>query len=77
VYDLVDEGSGSKTVAAVTLEGGTLYLDYDTKGKEALVPLTATKFSWSGAIMEFVTRGVGMEMVIHYAESDERGPRRK
>jgi hypothetical protein len=41
------------------------------------VPLTATKFSWSGAIMEFVTRGGGIEVVIHYAESDERGPRRK
>jgi hypothetical protein len=77
VYDLVDENSGGKTVAAVTLEGGTLYLDYDAKGKEALVPLSATKFSWSGAIMDFVPRGSGPELVIHYAEGSERGPRRK
>ncbi|HET9271602.1 MAG TPA: hypothetical protein VFO31_25670 [Vicinamibacterales bacterium] len=77
VYDLVDEGNGGKTVAAVTLEGGTLYLDYDAKGKEALVPLSSTKFSWSGSILEFVTRAGGPELVIHYAESDERGPRRK
>jgi hypothetical protein len=77
VYDLVDEKSGDKTVAAVTLEGGTLYLNYDAKGKEALVPLSATSFSWSGAAMEFVARTSGPELLIHYAESTERGPRRK
>ena len=77
VYDLVDEKSGDKTVAAVTLEGGTLYLDYDAKGKEALVPLSATKFSWSGSAMEFVTRANGPALLIHYAESTEAGPRRK
>ena len=77
VYDLVDEANGGKTVAAITLEGATLVVDYDAKGKEALVPLSATKFSWSGSILEFVSRGGGMEMVIHYAESDERGPRRR
>ena len=77
VYDLVDEANGAKTVAAITLEGATLVVDYDGKGKEALVPLSATKFSWSGSILEFVSRGGGMDMVIHYAESDERGPRRK
>ena len=77
VYDLVDEANGGKTVAAVTLEGGVLSLDYDAKGKEALVPISATKFSWSGSILEFVTRAGGPELVIHYAESDERGPRRK
>ena len=76
VYDVVDEKSRDKTVAAVTLEGGTLYLDYDGKGKEALVPLSATKFSWSGAIMEFVSRAGGPELLIHYAEGTEGGPRR-
>ena len=77
VYDLVDEANGSKTVAAITLDGATLVVDYDAKGKEALVPLSATTFSWSGSILEFVSRGGGMDMVIYYAESDERGPRRK
>ena len=76
VYDLVDEKSGDKTVAAVTLEGGTLYLNYDAKGKEALVALSATKFSWSGSIMEFVPRASGPQLLIHYAESTEGGPRR-
>jgi hypothetical protein len=59
------------------LDGTNLVLDYDAKGKEALVPLSATKFSWSGSILEFVTGGTGPELVIHYAEGDERGPRRK
>jgi hypothetical protein len=77
VYDVVDEKSGDKTVAAVTLEGGTLYLNYDAKGKEALVPLSATKFSWSGSAMEFVTRPSGPVLLIHYAEGTEGGPRRK
>jgi hypothetical protein len=77
VYDLVDEKSGDGTVAVVTLEGGTLYLDYDAKGKEALVPLSATKFSWSGSAMEFFTRASGPVLLIHYAESTEGGPRRK
>jgi hypothetical protein len=77
VYDLVDGQSRDKTVATVTLEGGTLYLDYDAKGKEALVPLSPTRFSWSGAIMEFVSGGNGPELLIHYAESTEAGPRRK
>jgi hypothetical protein len=77
VYDLVDEANGAKTVAAITVEGATLVVDYDAKGKEPLVPLSATKFSWSGSILEFVTRAGSPELVIHYAESDERGPRRK
>jgi hypothetical protein len=76
VYDVVDEAGGSKTVVAITRDGTALVMDYDGKGNEALVALSATKFSWSGSIVEFVTRGADLEMVIHYAESDERGPRR-
>jgi hypothetical protein len=78
VYDLVDESDGAKTTAAVTLDGSTLFLDYGAKGKEALVPLAAGKFSWSGSIVDFVAGSGGVaEMVIHYAEGSERGPRRK
>jgi hypothetical protein len=77
VYDLVDEANGSKTAAAITLAGETLSLDYDAKGKEVLIPLSPTRFSWSGSVVEFVTGpGGAPAMVIHYAESDERGPRR-
>ena len=76
VYDLVD-ADNNKTVAAITVTGSTLALDYDGKGKEELLPLSPTRFSWSGTIVEFVAGAGGApEMVIHYAEGSERGPRR-
>ena len=75
VYDVVGD---SKYVVTVTLSGSTLSFDYGGKGKEELLALTPTRFSWSGAIVEFLTAANGtMEMVLHYAEGDERGPRRK
>lgn len=75
VYDVVGD---SKYVVTVTQSGSTLWFDYDGKGKEELLALTPARFSWSGAIVEFVTAADGtMEMVLHYAEGDERGPRRK
>ena len=52
VYDVVD-ADGSKTVAAITLSGTTLWLDYNGKGKEPLIPLSSIRFSWSGTIVEF------------------------
>lgn len=77
VYDLVD-ADNNKTAAAITLDGSTLSLDYDGKGKESLLPLSPTRFSWSGSIVEFAAGSGGApEMVIHYAEGSERGPRRK
>jgi len=76
VYDLVD-ADNNKTVAAITVTGSTLALDYDGKGKEELLPLSPTRFSWSGTIVEFAAGAGGApEMVIHYAEGSERGPRR-
>ena len=75
VYDVVGD---AKYVVTVTLSGSTLWFDYDGKGKEELLALTPARFSWSGAIVEFVAAADStMEMVIHYAEGDERGPRRK
>ena len=77
VYDLVD-ADNNKTVATVTLEGSTLSMDYDAKGKEALLPLSATKFSWSGSVLEFSKSASGTPaLTIHYAEGSETGPRRK
>jgi len=77
VYDLVD-ADNNKTVASVTLDGAILSMDYDAKGKEPLVPLSATKFSWSGSILEFSTAAGGARtLTIHYAEGSEVGPRRK
>jgi hypothetical protein len=79
VYDLVDENNhDNKTVAAITLAGTALFLDYDGKGKEELIPLTATRFSWSGTVLEFSTAAGGAAtLTIHYAEGSEGGPRRR
>ena len=72
------EGDGTKHVIGVTLEDGTLWFDYDGKGKEPLVALSPARFSWSGTIVEFAAAGDGtMNMLIHYVEGDEGGPRRK
>jgi hypothetical protein len=75
VYDVVGD---SKYVVTVTQTGSTLWLDYQGKGKEELLALTPSRFSWSGAIVEFSTAADGgMQMQLHYAEGSEIGPRRK
>jgi hypothetical protein len=77
VYDVTD-ADGNKTVAAITLSGTTLWLDYDGKGKEALIALSPTQFSWSGTIMKFFPQADGgINLLLHYAEGDESGPRRR
>ena len=77
VYDLVDDTSGAKTVAEISLSGTTLSLNYDGKGKESLIALSPTRFSWSGAIVEFsMPAGGAVNIVLHYAEGDELGTRR-
>ena len=77
VYDVTD-ADGSKTVATITLTGTTLWLDYDGKGKEALIAVSPTQFSWSGTIMKFsALPNGGMSLLFHYAEGDESGPRRR
>ena len=76
VYDVVDD-NGEKTVVDVSLSGSTLWLDYGRKGKEQLLALTPTRFSWSGAIVEFATpAGAAVTVVLHYAEGSEGGPKR-
>jgi hypothetical protein len=60
------------------LDGTSLWFDYDGKGKELLVALTPTRFSWSGSIVEFSSAADGgMNMELHYVESTERGSRRQ
>jgi hypothetical protein len=77
VYDVVDD-NGRTLVAAVTLANTSLLLDYGGKGNEELVPLTPSRFSWSGAIVEFSTAADGAaRIVFHYAEGSEGGPRRR
>jgi hypothetical protein len=72
VYDVID-ADRNKTAAAFTLSGTTLWLDYDGRGKQPLIPLSSTRFLWSGTIVEFPTPGT---VVLHYAEGSESGPRR-
>jgi len=62
----------------VTLDSADLWFDYDGKGKELLIALSATRFSWSGTIVEF-SQGTAdaVTMAIHYVEGTERGARRK
>ena len=75
-YDTDDDGT--KHVVKVTLDSADLWFDYDSKGKELLIALSATRFSWSGTIVEF-SQGTAdaVTMAIHYVEGTERGARRK
>jgi hypothetical protein len=76
-YDVVDHNNRT-TVVSVTLAAGTLHVDYGGKGTEELVPLSATKFSWSGTSVDFSTGANGVvTLEIHYAEGSETGPRRR
>lgn len=76
MYDT--ENDGRKHFLQVTQEGTSLWFDYDGKGKELLVALSATRFSWTGSIVEFGATGdSGMNITIHYVESTEVGVRRK
>ena len=75
-YDI--EGDGQKHVVGVTLDGATLWFDYDGKGKEMLIALSPQRFSWSGSIVEFSTAADGTaSMRIQYVELEETGPRRR
>ena len=61
----------------MTQEGTNLWFDYDGKGKELLVALSPTRFSWTGSIVEFGASGdSGMSITIHYVESTEVGARK-
>src|SRR6185436_8939632 len=76
-YDTDGEYS-SKKVITVAADGANLSFDYAGKGKELLVPLSPTRFSWFGSIVEFSpAAGSAMNIAIHYAEGTERGTRRK
>jgi hypothetical protein len=76
-YDVIDDNSGDKGMVEVTLTGTTLWLDYGVKGRESLIALSPTRFSWSGAIVEFSpAAGGAVTLLLRYAEGDERGTKR-
>jgi hypothetical protein len=75
-YDTLDDGS--KHVTQITQEGANLWLEYDGKGRELLIPLSPTQFSWAGQIVAFSNgSGGSMNITMHYAEGVETGTRRK
>jgi hypothetical protein len=74
-YDTVD--GSTKHVVDITAEGTDLLLEYDGKGKELLLALSPTQFSWAGAIVDFSTGDDTVDISIHYVESVETGARRK
>ena len=75
-YDTDEDGT--KHVVHVAQEGTNLWFDYDARGKELLIALSPTRFSWFGTIVEFSNgANAAMNIVLHYAEGDERGSRRK
>jgi len=75
-YDTANDGR--KHFVHVTQEGTNLWFDFDGKGKELLVALSPTRFSWTGSIVEFAATGDnGIDITIHYVESTEVGARRK
>ena len=74
-YDTDD--NGTKHVVDVTVEGADLWFEYDGKGKELLLALSPTQFSWAGAIVEFSPSESAMNVIINYVEGTEHGTRRQ
>ena len=75
-YDTLDDGDAH--VVDVTVDSTSLYLDYDGNGKELLIPVSPTRFSWAGSMVEFMAGdNEGMNVEMHYVEGTERGTRRK
>ena len=74
-YDTHD--NGEKHVVGVTVEGSDLLLEYDGKGKELLLALSPTQFSWAGTIVEFPPSVDAASITIYYVESTEHGTRRQ
>jgi len=75
-YDTVDDGATH--FVHVTQDATSLWFDYDGHGRELLIGLSPTQFSWSGSLVEFSPAADGgVRIQIHYAEGTEQGSRRK
>jgi hypothetical protein len=76
-YETDERYDGMKHKVAVSMIGSDLWLDYESAGKELLMALTPTRFSWSGAIVDFAAgAGGAMTIEIHYVEGTEYGTRK-
>lgn len=75
-YDIL--AGGAEHFAEVTIDAANLYFDYNGNGRELLVPLSPTTFSWSGSILEFSPgTGGGMNIELNYVEGTDTGTRRE
>jgi hypothetical protein len=75
-YDTVDDGT--RHVVDITLDGRDLWLDYDGKGRELLIPLSPSRFSWAGSIVDVApAAGGAVTIAMHYVEGTETGARRR
>lgn len=69
--------AGNVDIVEVTADDTSLYLSYKGEGNELLIPLSSTRFSWSGSIVEFTPSSDGeMNISFDYAEGQDRGTRR-
>jgi hypothetical protein len=76
-YETDERYDGMKHLVKVSLSGSDLWLEYESAGKELLMALTTTRFSWSGSIVEFSTgNGPATNIEIHYVEGTEYGTRK-
>jgi hypothetical protein len=76
-YDVRD---GDRTVIAeITVEGNTLFWNYDGTGKQRLDPTSSSIFSLAGTSIEFVRDGPGpaTHFLMKSVEEEIRGVRRK
>jgi hypothetical protein len=76
-YEVQD--SGRTVIAEITVEGGTLFWNYDGTGRQRLDPLSETIFSRAGASIEFVRDGTGpaTRFLMSEVEGETKGVRRK
>lgn len=71
------ESLGRKHVVNISRDGGDLWLDYDSTGKELLIAVSPTTFIWDGAHVEFSPGADGtMHLMIVLVEGEERGTKR-
>ncbi len=75
VYEVMTPRGPSK--ATMTVEGDQLMVDLPGIGRGRMVPRSATSFSFSGALVEFVTNENGevTHLIAHAVEGDFKGPK--
>jgi hypothetical protein len=76
-YNVQD--NGKTLIAEVTLEGNTLFWNYDGTGKQRLDPVSETTFSLAGNSIQFVRDepGPATRFVMRTIEDETTGVRRK